>query len=239
VHSGCITTLIRLHTLLSFKTTIDPTWDYVPITIWTELELASGFICASLPAVRILFVRIIPKSVHTLVTTKMKSRSRSAQTPGLYSSNARKSDRKRLSWMHISTNDDYTTDSETQYRASTLWPGSSPKTDSRSRSHQRPGSLSGNKEFDISHLRTFTTPFPLKPASEEEDQVLEMHTVAKSRQQHICYSCGHENEVILALPNIGCLPEEGFATDDSVDGDIRWWDQVRRSVEQSRCGLGK
>jgi hypothetical protein len=30
---GCIITILRLHTLTTFKVSIDPTWDYVPTTI--------------------------------------------------------------------------------------------------------------------------------------------------------------------------------------------------------------
>ena len=40
---GCIATIVRLHTLTKFNISVDPTWDYVPVTIWTELELAAGF----------------------------------------------------------------------------------------------------------------------------------------------------------------------------------------------------
>ncbi|KAF1954364.1 hypothetical protein CC80DRAFT_369139, partial [Byssothecium circinans] len=58
---GCLTTFLRRHTLLEFKITVDPTWDYVPVMNWTALELPSGFVCVSLPAVRILFVHYIPR----------------------------------------------------------------------------------------------------------------------------------------------------------------------------------
>ena len=59
--SGCVTTIIRLRTLLIFKISFDPTWDYVPIVIWTELEITAAFACVSLPAIRVLLVKITPK----------------------------------------------------------------------------------------------------------------------------------------------------------------------------------
>lgn len=59
--SGCVTTIVRLQTLLVFKISYDPTWDYVPIVIWTELEVTAAFACVSLPAIRVLIVKMTPK----------------------------------------------------------------------------------------------------------------------------------------------------------------------------------
>ncbi len=61
--SGCITTIVRLRSLLTFKISVDPTWDYVPVVIWTELEITAAFACVSLPAIRVLLVKITPKSL--------------------------------------------------------------------------------------------------------------------------------------------------------------------------------
>ena len=47
VSSGCITTMIRLRSLAGFKISLDPTWDYADVTIWTGAELAAGIVCAS------------------------------------------------------------------------------------------------------------------------------------------------------------------------------------------------
>ncbi|EUC39482.1 hypothetical protein COCMIDRAFT_65711, partial [Bipolaris oryzae ATCC 44560] len=51
---GCIATIIRFHALTTFRISVDPTWDYVSATIWTEVELAAGSICVSLPSIRVL-----------------------------------------------------------------------------------------------------------------------------------------------------------------------------------------
>ncbi|KAJ4987678.1 integral membrane protein (CFEM domain-containing protein) [Stagonosporopsis vannaccii] len=57
---GCITTIVRLRSLLTFKLSVDPTWDYVPVVIWTELEITAAFACVSLPAIRVLLVKLVP-----------------------------------------------------------------------------------------------------------------------------------------------------------------------------------
>lgn len=43
---------MRFHSLFAFKDSFDPTWDYVSVTLWTEFEVGSGFVCASLPSLR-------------------------------------------------------------------------------------------------------------------------------------------------------------------------------------------
>jgi hypothetical protein len=239
--SGCIATMARLHTLLSFKTTIDPTWDYVPVTIWTELELACGFVCVSLPAVRVLVVRIIPKSLITSITSK--SRSRSAQTPNI-GSDTQKLPHKRLSWIHISTDhDDETTINDSKSRSSRLWPPKSPQSRTRSQTHQRLGSTIQEETANMSHLRTCTQSVPREHHGEERDQVLELQPVAPSRARHpqVCYSCRPEDEEILALPKIGCLPDESFSEGEpegtsSCKREYRWWEEVRSSYERSKFG---
>ncbi|KAF1359611.1 hypothetical protein EJ07DRAFT_76650, partial [Lizonia empirigonia] len=60
---GCVTTIIRLRTLLLFKISYDPSWDYVPIVIWTELEVSAAFACISLPALRVLLVKLTPRQL--------------------------------------------------------------------------------------------------------------------------------------------------------------------------------
>jgi hypothetical protein len=59
---GCIATIIRLHTLTTFRISVDPTWDYVEATIWTEVELAAGSICVSLPTIRVLVSKMLQAS---------------------------------------------------------------------------------------------------------------------------------------------------------------------------------
>lgn len=96
---GCIATMIRLKALLGFKISLDPTWDYVPSVIWTELELAAGFACVSLPTIRKLFIRMLPPSFKKFLSTITRSsRSPSSQDPVPSQS---RSWRKPASWKYV------------------------------------------------------------------------------------------------------------------------------------------
>lgn len=63
---GCITTMVRMHTLTLYNISFDPSWDYAPVAIWTELELVAGCVCVSLPAIRVLASRYLPAGVKEL-----------------------------------------------------------------------------------------------------------------------------------------------------------------------------
>jgi hypothetical protein len=135
--SGCITTILRLHTLLRFKKTIDPTWDYVGATTWAMLELASGFVCISLPSIRVLFMHILPKKLRGNTSYNSKSAPQSS----------RKATDKSLkdgSWMNITGGGIKTNISASP--TSKLWPSASQRG-----SHQRLGSSrSSNPDIVIS-----------------------------------------------------------------------------------------
>ncbi|KAH7077978.1 hypothetical protein BKA63DRAFT_440292 [Paraphoma chrysanthemicola] len=96
---GLIATFIRLKSLLTFKRSIDPTWDYVSMTWWSELELAAAFLCLSLPAIRVLMFHMVPArlkrflSYHTPTTP--------ARPTDLTPSGV-DSWRKPASWVHVS-----------------------------------------------------------------------------------------------------------------------------------------
>lgn len=67
---GTVATAMRLPSLSTFKISIDPTWDYVPVTKWSQLELAVCFICISLPSIRVLVSKIVPTSVKDFLSSK-------------------------------------------------------------------------------------------------------------------------------------------------------------------------
>lgn len=73
VHSGCITTIIRLRSLAGFKISLDPTWDYTDVVIWTAAELGAGIVCASLPSVRQFLMMVLPNLFHTFFTNRARS----------------------------------------------------------------------------------------------------------------------------------------------------------------------
>jgi len=98
---GCIATLIRLRTLMHFsRVTLDPTWDYVPVTIWTELELAASFVCVSLPSIRLLIVRLVPARVKKWMSLRLSRNSARKHTPPSPVSPPER--KKPRSWINIS-----------------------------------------------------------------------------------------------------------------------------------------
>lgn len=56
--SGCVVSAIRLKVLVGFGNSIDPTWDYMFVVIWTAIELGVAIALSCLPAVRLLLIRI-------------------------------------------------------------------------------------------------------------------------------------------------------------------------------------
>lgn len=62
-----------------FKISFDPTWDYVPVVIWTELEVCACFICVSVPSIRALIMRFIPQSIKDKLKLSITSKNRSRQ----------------------------------------------------------------------------------------------------------------------------------------------------------------
>ncbi|KAJ4323865.1 hypothetical protein N0V94_001649 [Neodidymelliopsis sp. IMI 364377] len=103
---GCIATIMRLPSLSTFKISIDPSWDYVPVTIWTELELAAGFLCVSLPSIRMLLVRLLPNKVKEFLSNITRpSQGRSNPTPqAVTPSKEQRQWKKPSSWINISAN---------------------------------------------------------------------------------------------------------------------------------------
>ncbi|KAN0096823.1 hypothetical protein V8E51_015628 [Hyaloscypha variabilis] len=59
---GCVVSMIRLKSLLSFGNSLDPSWDYVNVVIWTTVELAIAIVCSCFPALRNLLIHIYPRT---------------------------------------------------------------------------------------------------------------------------------------------------------------------------------
>ncbi|ESZ93409.1 hypothetical protein SBOR_6202 [Sclerotinia borealis F-4128] len=56
-----IVSILRLKSLILFSNTQNPTWDYVQVGYWSTIEICVGIICSSMPAMRLLLVRIFPR----------------------------------------------------------------------------------------------------------------------------------------------------------------------------------
>ncbi|OCK81388.1 hypothetical protein K432DRAFT_351109 [Lepidopterella palustris CBS 459.81] len=57
-----IISMLRLKWMIQFANTTNVTWDYVPIGYWSTIEVDIGVICACLPALRALQVRLFPST---------------------------------------------------------------------------------------------------------------------------------------------------------------------------------
>ncbi|EUC43356.1 hypothetical protein COCMIDRAFT_38676 [Bipolaris oryzae ATCC 44560] len=77
---GCIATMIRMHTLTRYNISFDPTWDYAPLVAWTELELAAGCVCVSLPAIRLLVTRLLPNCFKGFLSRVANSTDKSGKS---------------------------------------------------------------------------------------------------------------------------------------------------------------
>lgn len=54
--------ILRLQSLVQFRSdTINPTWDYVNVAIWSDVEVNVGIICICMPSLRLLLTRLFPK----------------------------------------------------------------------------------------------------------------------------------------------------------------------------------
>ncbi|KAF2786450.1 hypothetical protein K505DRAFT_343799 [Melanomma pulvis-pyrius CBS 109.77] len=233
---GCITTILRLHSLLDFRISIDPTWDYVPVTIWTELELASGFVCVSLPAIRILLTMMLPRNLLNSMTSR---RSRSNSTPQLHNHHnerEERSARKGYSWMHIPT----TTDSDigtglgelksqgrrrSRSMGNGFWP-SGIRSENGSQALATFGTVDTPSTQHLtqyrdqhSHTATPTPTVQFDNYLSEEDRLQRPQPVLG--RTGFCNSCGSQAEVITQLPNLGCLPDGSYSGDSGVGRRVR------------------
>ncbi|KAK1966814.1 hypothetical protein LY78DRAFT_538572, partial [Colletotrichum sublineola] len=55
---ACVTSAIRIKYLVEYSTTFDETWDHVDIVVWSFIEQSIAMLCASLPTLRLLLVKI-------------------------------------------------------------------------------------------------------------------------------------------------------------------------------------
>lgn len=186
--SGCIATILRLQSLMAFRITIDPTWDYVRVTIWTEIEIACGYICVSLPAIRVLLNKVFPKTIFTTIdrsrnTNNASTAKNGSTNPGLSAGGIKK---RHSIWFRFS---------DATSRRNSLWPagwnsrpwsGASP---SATRSHHRLGSdhdieLYPSSNMYKSHAQVTTCPQSSPDHIRRSDKDLESGFGGTTRNGH-------------------------------------------------------
>lgn len=60
-----VVSILRLQSLLHFAKSTNPTWDNVPVSQWSTVEINVGIICVCMPSIRLLLVRLFPKVFGT------------------------------------------------------------------------------------------------------------------------------------------------------------------------------
>lgn len=63
--TGAIATVVsflRLTSIARYANTVNPTWDQWSIVWWSTIEVCTGFICTCLPALRLILVRLSPRT---------------------------------------------------------------------------------------------------------------------------------------------------------------------------------
>ncbi|KAF2464991.1 uncharacterized protein BDR25DRAFT_91906 [Lindgomyces ingoldianus] len=58
-----IVSILRLQSLVHFANSSNPTWDQWDINNWSTVEINVGVICACMPAIRVILVRLFPKAL--------------------------------------------------------------------------------------------------------------------------------------------------------------------------------
>ncbi|KAF2024235.1 hypothetical protein EK21DRAFT_79147 [Setomelanomma holmii] len=221
---GCIATIIRLRALLNFKISIDPTWDYVHATIWTELELLAGFACVSLPSIRILIIKALPASMKQFLSNiTHRSRSKSNRTPQQDLPKPQREWKKPSSWINITQDaHDSGHGSGGGGSISSLWSGNSMNPSTRHHMHN------GSRRFE-SAMSIYSDSGVTVTRPPYQDPV-ELLKVAKSKERPTrspLHSHGSRDSHITALPpigKIGCLPE-GSSSELNVTKDFRGTDR--------------
>ncbi|CAI4219643.1 unnamed protein product [Parascedosporium putredinis] len=73
----CVISIVRLFTLRSAINTQDPTWDNVPTSYLTVVELNCGILCACLPTLRPLIRKLFPRLLANEETNNTPNKARS------------------------------------------------------------------------------------------------------------------------------------------------------------------
>lgn len=58
--SVTVISVIRLESLISFANSSNPTWDNLKVSQWSTIEVNVGIICACMPTLRLILLRMFP-----------------------------------------------------------------------------------------------------------------------------------------------------------------------------------
>jgi hypothetical protein len=60
-----VVSCLRLQSLVHFAVSSNPTWDQTPVINWSNIEINVGIICACMPTLRVILVRVFPSIMGT------------------------------------------------------------------------------------------------------------------------------------------------------------------------------
>lgn len=64
--SVTVISVLRLRSLVTFgANSLNPTWEFFDVSMWSNIEINVGIICICMPALRLLLVRLFPKILGT------------------------------------------------------------------------------------------------------------------------------------------------------------------------------
>ncbi|KAE8830382.1 hypothetical protein HRS9139_07006 [Pyrenophora teres f. teres] len=78
-----IISILRLSSLVNFAASSNPTWDQSEVIKWSNIEINVGIICACLPTLRVILVRMFPKIMGTTKATDRPYYAYGSQSQGL------------------------------------------------------------------------------------------------------------------------------------------------------------
>jgi hypothetical protein len=64
-NSVTVVSCLRLQSLVHFAVSSNPTWDQTPVINWSNIEINVGIICACMPTLRVILVRVFPSIMGT------------------------------------------------------------------------------------------------------------------------------------------------------------------------------
>jgi hypothetical protein len=67
--SVTVVSCLRLRSLVNFASSSNPTWDQTEAINWSNIEINVGIICACMPTIRVILVRIFPRIMGTTKNT--------------------------------------------------------------------------------------------------------------------------------------------------------------------------
>ncbi|KAF2636236.1 hypothetical protein P280DRAFT_409992 [Massarina eburnea CBS 473.64] len=91
--------IVRLQSLITFAKSQNPTWDQAGVSQWSTIEINVGIVCACMPALRKILVRLFPSVLGTTSTAESKYYVKYGHPSGK-SGNTSSAVGSRLSGMH-------------------------------------------------------------------------------------------------------------------------------------------